>query len=151
MAQLRTKEGQVIDLGTLPEDENDLVEAVLEVDVVLDDLAEDEAQIAEETFVEDLQSYMSDVFSLRKPPEVTFADKGMIGDTAYWVFESTPVEELPLYLFVIRNRMISEIVCGERSAFYVDQDSGTMYDRLLTPAQAALLEFVSTDSHTVLE
>ncbi len=145
MTTIKTSSGESIECDQLPLALDELLSTIIAADVVLDPLTGEDAEIDPAKFVPEAQKYVKDLFTLKTKPNTEFVNSGMIGETLYWIFQSTPKLGMDLYIFVVRNAPVTEIVCGERSATYYDKASGMNRDCLLSPAQAALLEYCTTD------
>lgn len=146
MTTLRLRTGGSIEIENLPVDPDALTRAVMEADVVLDPLDGDEAEVDPACFVEEARSYLKELFRTKNaPPPPTFAEAGRIGEAVYWIYRAEFREESPLYVFVVRILPVTEVFGAEQSASYRDPSTGAVVDRVLTPAQAALLDFCLQD------
>jgi len=136
--------GGELDTHGLPEDPDELTRAVLDADVVLDPLDEEEAAVDPARFHEEIQLYLKDLLKTKKaPPPPDFVEAGRLGDAAYWIYSADLREGGGLYVFVVRDLPITEVFAAEKSASYVDAAAGgKVVDRVLTPAQAALLDYM---------
>jgi hypothetical protein len=142
MTTLRLRNGGNIDVEALPADPDDLTRAVMDADVVLDPLDGEEGEVDPACFLDEIGSYLRELLKTKNAPApATFLEAGRIGETVYWIFAATLREETPLYAFVVRNIPVTEVFGAEQSASYLDPATGVVVDRVLTPAQAALLDF----------
>ncbi len=150
MASLATSDGRVIDTDELPNEWSDeLVEQVVALDPVFDPLEEEDSEVDPGVFLDELISYAKGLFGMRSKapdPPVFFKDRGRIGHTAYWVYETTGKEGDTLYLFLLRKGAVTEIACGEKIIEYASESvDGEVLTAELSPAQGALLEFCTMD------
>lgn len=145
MAIIGLRDGGEIDTDSLPSDQDELTRAVLAADVVLDPLDDDDVEVDPACFQEEIQLYLKELLKTKKaPPPPEFVEAGRIGEAVYWIYSADLREEAPLYVFVVRNLPFTEVFAAEKSASYLD--GGAVVDRVLTPAQAALLDFLMQDT-----
>jgi hypothetical protein len=150
MATLAATDGSTIDTDSLPSSWCDeLIETVAALDPVFDPLEEEDAEVDPGVFQDELISYARGLFGLKgkaPDPPVFFKDRGRIGHTAYWVFETAAADGDTLYLFLLRKGAVTEIACGEKLIDYTSRGGeGPILTVDLTPAQGALLEFCTMD------
>jgi hypothetical protein len=150
MACLKERSGNIVDTTDFPTEWCDeLVELVAALDPVLDPLPPEELEVDPGVFREELISYARGVFGLRKgapAPALDFREQGRIEHTSYWIFETRDGDGDSLYLFVLRKGAVTEMGCAEQVVEYVPTSGNPPLERVvLTPAQAALLEFCTMD------
>lgn len=147
MAEIRTKDGAFLETDSLPNDADLLTREILAREFILGPMPAEEAEVDPGTFVPELQDYAREMFRLKKniEPVVEFRTAGRIGSVSYWVFASEPAPDHPVHLFVVRNDYVTEFVCSDRAVTYREPETDTLHNRILTPEQAAVLEFCTTD------
>ena len=151
MATLQMEGGGSFDTATLPcEDTPELWEAVVGLSPLLDPLDEDEAAIDPLVFLPDLRAFLAEALGRgRKAPplDLEFRRSGRIGETSYWVFELLADRNQPmLYGIVVHNPPAGELACVE--AGVTVEGMGVV---VLSPEQAALSEYLQSDSLTLRE
>lgn len=140
MTQVTLKDRSPIDTDSFPADPDELLGTIARLDVVFEPFGPAEAEVDPGCFREEIEDYLKKSFKLKRPPTARFEDGGTIGEVAYWVFSAEPAGEA-VYAIMIRNICVSEVVCAEREA--ETGESGERHG--LTPAQAALFEYCTTD------
>lgn len=147
-AGFHTSDGQFHPIDSLPADSDQVVKRVLSLDVCFEPFSEFEADVDPDVFREELGEYVREVLQFPKGEArlaISYAGGGRLAGWTFWVFRSDTVETMPLYLFVIRNGAMTEIACNDTSAGYFDPVANVQYDKVLEPAQAALLELLAAE------
>ncbi len=140
MTTIHLVSGGTIETESLPDDEDLLTQKITQLDVAFESLTGLDEEADLESFFPEIRRYLKDLFKIRgTPPQPVFLEAGLIGETAYWVFDAALAREAPLYVLVVRKEATTEMFCAEQSASFLDDDE-TVVDRPLTPAQAALLD-----------
>ena len=149
MTTRRNHQGRVVDergdelpLDTLPREEEDVLRRLPRWRVELGALPPEEAAIDSARFLAEVKDYARGLFRPRREAQVRFAEAGVLGATSYWVFDCRPEGEAPLYVVLVRDRAVTELAAWEQAVPVVGEGGAAAGQLVLTPAQAALQEFL---------
>lgn len=141
MPTIKISRGEDIDIDSLPENRDDLMGVIVNLSPVLDEPGATDAMISQENLSRQLRLGLKNDFRLAKEPNLEFLTLGGIDDSCYWIYSCDLQSEGAIFVYMVRHGAISEIKYHEPSLAFRDGE-GTLHDRLLTPEQLALIDFV---------
>ena len=149
MAVVNLESGDTLDTSAIPvSDADETIACVAGLPVQLAPLEGLDAEADPADFLPEIESYYREIFRLgKKKPvaPVTFRIAGRIEDTAYWIFSTDSPRGESLYVLVVRRGPSTEMFSAEQNASWRDAATGEIQDRVLSPAQAALLDYAAPD------